>query len=55
MFVDKYLMHSFFNWLNTLFAFTLTILIVLTIGVFVSTYFEHYYGNSLVSANEFIV
>jgi hypothetical protein len=35
-------MHSFLSRANTLFAFTLTVLAVLTMGVFLSTYFEKY-------------
>jgi hypothetical protein len=48
-------MHSFLNRLNILFAFTLTVLAVLTIGVFVSTYFEKYYGTVSIEAIKPIV
>lgn len=48
-------MHSFLSRLNTLFAFTLTVLAVLTIGVFISTYFEKYNGTVSIEANKAIV
>ncbi|CAF0732613.1 unnamed protein product [Adineta steineri] len=41
--------------LNTLFAFTLTVLAVLTAGVFVSTYFEQYHETVGISVNKPIV
>jgi signal peptidase complex subunit 3 len=53
MFVDN--MHSFLSRLNTLFAFTLSVLAVLTIGVFVSTYFEQYHGTVNIGVNKPIV
>jgi len=48
-------MHSFLSRLNTLFAFTLTVLAVLTIGVFISTYFEKYQGSVTIGVNKPIV
>lgn len=48
-------MHSFLSRLNTLFAFTLTVLAILTTGVFISTYFEKYNGNVSIGANKPIV
>jgi len=48
-------MHSFLSRLNTLFAFTLTVLAVLTIGVFLSTYFEKYHGSVDIGVNKPIV
>ncbi|CAF0878549.1 unnamed protein product [Rotaria sp. Silwood1] len=48
-------MHSFLSRLNTLFAFTLTVLAVLTIGVFLSTYFEKYHGTVSIGVNKPIV
>jgi len=48
-------MHSFLNRLNTLFAFTLTVLAVLTAGVFISTIFEEYHGAVTITANQPIV
>ncbi|CAF3887603.1 unnamed protein product [Rotaria sp. Silwood2] len=48
-------MHTFLNRLNTLFAFTLTVLAVLTFGVFLSTYFEQYHGTLRISTNKAIV
>ena len=53
IFVDN--MHSFFSRLNTLFAFTLTVLAVLTAGVFVSTYFEKYHATVDIGVNKPIV
>lgn len=62
MFVDNiertYLviqMHSFLSRLNTLFAFTISVLAALTLGVFISTYFEQYHGTVSISANKPIV
>jgi hypothetical protein len=55
MFVDKNIMHSFLSRLNNLFAFTLTVLAVLTFGVFVSTFFEQYHETVAISANKPIV
>jgi len=48
-------MHSFLSRLNTLFAFTLTVLAVLTTGVFLSTYFEQYHGTTEIEVNKPIV
>ena len=48
-------MHSFLSRLNTLFAFTLTALAVLTIGVFISTNFEKYHGAVSIEVNKAIV
>jgi signal peptidase complex subunit 3 len=48
-------MYSFSSRLNTLFAFTLTILVGLTIAVFISTYFENYHGNVKIEVNKPIV
>ena len=48
-------MHSFLSRLNTLFAFTLTVLAVLTIGVFLSTYFEKYHGTASIETIKPIV
>jgi signal peptidase complex subunit 3 len=48
-------MHSFLSRLNTLFAFTLTVLAVLTTGVFISTYFEKYHGTVAIGVNKPIV
>jgi signal peptidase complex subunit 3 len=48
-------MHSFLSRLNTLFAFTLTVLAILTIGVFLSTYFEQYHGSVEIDASKQIV
>ncbi|UJR28841.1 hypothetical protein I4U23_010065 [Adineta vaga] len=48
-------MHSFLSRLNTLFAFTLSVLAVLTIGVFLSTYLEEYHETVSISANKPIV
>ncbi len=48
-------MHSFLSRLNTLFAFTLTVLAVLTTGVFVSTYFKQYHGTVDIGVNKPIV
>ncbi|CAF1335242.1 unnamed protein product, partial [Adineta steineri] len=48
-------MHSFLSRLNTLFAFTISVLAVLTIGVFVSTYFEKYYETVSIGVNKPIV
>ena len=53
MFVD--IMHSFLSRLNTLFAFTLTVLAVLTFGVFITTYFKEYCGHVDISVNKPIV
>ncbi len=54
IFLDKR-MHSFLSRANTLFAFTLTVLAGLTIGVFISTYFEKYQGNVVIQVNKPIV
>ena len=48
-------MHSFLSRLNTLFAFTLTVLAVLTLGVFLSTYFERYRETVAIGVNKPIV
>ncbi|CAF1526738.1 unnamed protein product [Adineta ricciae] len=48
-------MHSFLSRLNTLFAFTISVLAALTLGVFISTYFEQYHGTVSISANKPIV
>ncbi|CAF1114197.1 unnamed protein product [Adineta steineri] len=48
-------MHSFLSRLNTLFAFTISVLAVLTIGVFVSTYFEKYHETVSIGVNKPIV
>jgi signal peptidase complex subunit 3 len=48
-------MHSFLSRLNTLFAFTLTVLAVLTFGVFISTYFKQYHGRIDIEVNKPIV
>lgn len=48
-------MHTFLSRLNTLFAFTLTVLATLTIGVFISTYFEKYQGTVKIDVNKPIV
>ncbi|CAF1616122.1 unnamed protein product [Adineta ricciae] len=43
-------MHSFLSRANTLFAFTITVLAVLTTGVFISTFFEEYRGTVSIGA-----
>ncbi|CAF3396955.1 unnamed protein product [Rotaria socialis] len=48
-------MHSFLSRLNTLFAFTLTVLAVLTTGVFLSTYFEKYYSTVSIGVSKPVV
>jgi signal peptidase complex subunit 3 len=48
-------MHSFLSRLNTLFAFTLTVLAVLTLGVFLSTYNRKYQGTVTIEVNKPIV
>lgn len=55
MFVDDNIMHSFLSRLNTLFAYTLTVLAIATIGVFLSTYSKQYHETLIVSANKPIV
>lgn len=48
-------MHSFLSRLNTLFAFTLSVLAVLTIGVFLSTFTRQYEEKVDIAVNKPIV
>ncbi|UJR20756.1 hypothetical protein I4U23_023874 [Adineta vaga] len=48
-------MHSFLSRANTLFAFTITVLAVLTTGVFFSTFFEKYHETVSIEAVKPIV
>lgn len=48
-------MHTFLSRLNTLFAFTLSVLAVLTIGVFLSTFGKEYHGKVDIGVNKPIV
>ncbi|CAF0853183.1 unnamed protein product [Rotaria sordida] len=48
-------MHTFINRLNNLFAFTVIVFAVLTIGVFLSTYFKQYHETLRTTANKPIV
>ncbi|CAF0767434.1 unnamed protein product [Rotaria sordida] len=48
-------MHTFINRLNNLFAFTVIVFAVLTIGVFLSTYFKQYHETLRTTANKSII